>query len=99
MVSSERAIASTTRSDGSRSPRSICDRYGLEIPAIWANWRIESRLSSRWRRMISPSENAVGSVTRSHLNEQRPAAGTGRRRVNRGREGRYALSSSRAVSA
>ena len=38
---------SRTCSDGARSPRSIWDRYGFEIPASCANWRIESSASSR----------------------------------------------------
>ena len=41
------AIASTTRSDGSRSPRSICDRYGFEMPTRSASWRIVSSCISR----------------------------------------------------
>jgi hypothetical protein len=57
-LDNDAAMASRTRSEGSRSPRSICDRYGFEIPARSANWRIDSSLSSRWRRMISPRRAA-----------------------------------------
>ena len=53
------AIASSTFSDGSRKPRSICDRYGFEMPARSASWRIESSCSSRWRRMNSPSGDVM----------------------------------------
>ncbi len=37
------------------SPRSICDRYGLEIPTDLASWRMGSAASSRCSRMIAPS--------------------------------------------
>ena len=57
------AIDSSTRSDGSRSPRSICERYGLEIPTSSENWRIDIADSSRWRRMISPSALGGSSAT------------------------------------
>ncbi len=49
-----------TCSDGSRRPRSICDRYGLEMPAIAANCRIGNAVNSRCRRMISPNDNDSG---------------------------------------
>ena len=59
------AIASTTRSDGSRNPRSICDRYGFEIPTRSASWRIVSSCSSRWWRMNCPNvESSSVSATR-----------------------------------
>ena len=51
---SEWAIAWSTCSDGALKPRSIWDRYGFEIPAISANWRIENSANSRCWRMISP---------------------------------------------
>ena len=57
--SGSRAIASSTFSDGSRNPRSICDRYGFEMPTRSASWRIESSCSSRWRRMNSPSGDVM----------------------------------------
>jgi hypothetical protein len=62
---SEDAIASSTCSEGARSPRSICERYGFETPAIPATWRIESSLSSRCRRMNSPSAAARLSAMRA----------------------------------
>ncbi len=52
------AIDCTTSSEGARNPRSICDRYGFEIPTSSANWRIDTSDSSRWRRMNPPSEEA-----------------------------------------
>src|SRR6476661_1785868 len=39
---------------GRRSPRSTCDRYGLETPALAANPRIEICAAIRWSRMNSP---------------------------------------------
>lgn len=53
--SSATASASTTASEGALNPRSICERYGLEIPTDLANWRMGSAASSRCSRMIAPS--------------------------------------------
>src|SRR5437879_4560372 len=60
-VGSESAIASSTCSDGARRPRSICDRYGLEMPTIVASWRSGSSASSRCCRMMSPRVGGVRS--------------------------------------
>ena len=46
-ICSESAIAFNTWSDGSRRPRSICDKYGLEITDMAANCRIGSEANSR----------------------------------------------------
>src|SRR3954451_6602553 len=65
-------MASSTSREGSRSPRSICDRYGLEMPTSCANWRMDSSLSSRWRRMYSPS--ALGTATPRSASAHHPGA-------------------------
>ena len=59
------AIACSTCSDGARRPRSICDRYGLEIPASRANSRIDIADSSRWRRMKSPREDSGSDIVQA----------------------------------
>jgi hypothetical protein len=46
----------TERTNGALDkPRSICDRYELEIPIIAASRRIGSSANSRCRRIASPS--------------------------------------------
>src|SRR5438445_425460 len=60
-VRNDRASASRTWSDGARRPRSICDRYGLEIPTMAASWRIGRAASSRCWRMMSPNVGGVRS--------------------------------------
>src|SRR5215211_80210 len=60
-------MASSTFSEGSRSPRSIWERYGLEIPTRSASCRSESSCSSRCRRMYSPSgESGADAITRAY---------------------------------
>jgi len=61
---------------GLRSPRSICDRYGLDTPASRASWRTETCACSRCSRMNSPMVAAFLASPGSRQPSQDPACPT-----------------------
>ena len=60
LIRSAWATCWSTSADGLRSPRSICERYGLETSANSASRRTESLARSRWVRMNAPTSGNSG---------------------------------------